>query len=138
MTQLLRREQALVVEIATDVLREKLKEALLEGASLGAASSPLLKIVLWEKGAGPLPGADELTSAGVYVLHMLQKIIDPSDPLINDLANAETALKERLRGGTNSTGTRSGNSSNDSSTNSNGGTATPIGNGASGTDETKR
>jgi hypothetical protein len=96
----------------------------------------LLKIVLWEKGAGPLPQAEELTSAGVYVLHMLQKIIDPSDPLRNDLANAETALKKRLQGGNKSTG--SGDSSNNNSPSSNSGTATPIESGPSGTDETKK
>jgi predicted nucleic acid-binding Zn-ribbon protein len=136
MIQMLKREQELIVKVATDVLQEKLKEALLEGVSLGAASSPLLKIILWEKRAGPLPRVEELIAAGVYVLYMLQKVIDPSDPLINDLANAETALNKRLNGHAKSTG--SGNSSNNNSTSSNGGTATHIESGAGGTDETKK
>jgi predicted nucleic acid-binding Zn-ribbon protein len=109
MERLSKQAQQILLEVSIDAVRQTAQNALLEGISLKAAYSPLLPIILWEN-KGPVPHLKDVFRAADFVLEVLKRILDPSDPLASDLENFVSALNKRIYGGSKSTATsNSGN-----------------------------
>lgn len=93
--ELQKQQRDLLVKMASEVLNEATKKALRAGISLQASKSVLLPIILSENG-GPSPKSEELIIAGVYLLSLLERDTNPSDPIRRDLAGVIGVLKKRL------------------------------------------
>jgi DNA repair exonuclease SbcCD ATPase subunit len=105
--QLSKQERQLLFEVSRDVVRQATQNALLEGISLRAANSHLLPIILWENN-GPIPQLKDVFIAAEFVLGILKRLLDASDPLTGDLGNFTAALDRRIYGGIESTASSNG------------------------------
>jgi hypothetical protein len=107
--QLSKQMQQILLEVSIDAVRQTAQKALLEGISLRVADSPLNPIILWEN-KGPIPQPRDVFRATEFVLGILKRTLDPSDPLTDDLRDFMAALDRRIYGGSESTATsNSGN-----------------------------